>query len=251
VTDGPRGVFDSEAITVLVAGGGGIGAALVSELLARPNVERVFCLQRNPANLAGDARFRSIACDAGSEESLDAAIGEVEHACERLHLVINTVGLLHNEACSPEKRLRDVNANALETLFRVNAAFLPLLAQRVAPLMKHSEPAVLASLSARVGSIGDNGMGGWYSYRASKAAHNMLLRTLAIEWRLSHRNTAVVALHPGTVATRLSEPYTPANYQRRVLQPAESADCLLRVIADCSPANTGCFLDWQGEEIPW
>ncbi len=236
---------------MLVAGGGGIGSALVDDLLSRPNVDRVFCLQRNPATLSDDIRFRAIACDAASEASLDAAIAEVGQACDRLHLVINTVGLLHNEACEPEKRLRDVSANALETLFRVNAAFLPLLAQRVAPLMKHRDAAVLASLSARVGSIGDNGMGGWYSYRASKAAHNMLLRTLAIEWRLSHRNAAVVALHPGTVATRLSKPYTPANYQRRVLQPAESAAHLLQVIGSCTPATTGRFLDWQGEEIPW
>ena len=110
---------------------------------------------------------------------------------------------------------------------------------------------MLASLSARVGSIEDNQMGGWYSYRASKAAHNMLLKTLAREWRVSHKNVAVVALHPGTVQSRLSEPFVTARYRNRVLAGEESAEALLAVIGGLNAKDTGSFLDWQGKAIPW
>ena len=94
-------------------------------------------------------------------------------------------------------------------------------------------------------------MGGWYSYRASKAAHNMLLKTLAREWRVSHKHCAVVALHPGTVETDLSVPYTPANYQKRVLSPEESAAAMLAVLESLDASRSGSFHAWDGAEIPW
>ena len=151
----------------------------------------------------------------------------------------------------PEKRLRDLEpGNALHS-FQVNALSLAHVAGAFGPLMRHGAPSVLASLSARVGSIGDNRQGGWYSYRMSKAAHNMLLRTLALEWKISHRNAIVVALHPGTVRSRLSAPFVTDRYANRVLQPAECAAALLGVIGNLSRDDSGRFLDWQGEEIPW
>jgi NAD(P)-dependent dehydrogenase (short-subunit alcohol dehydrogenase family) len=250
MTDG-KGVFDLPAVNVLVAGGGGIGAALVEELLQRSNVARVVCLQRSAKTPMSDPRCESLSLDVEDADSVAAAMVQVAARCDRLHLAINTVGMLHNAALAPEKRVRDVSQAALHKLFAVNAAFLPAFANGVSALMRHDEPAVLASLSARVGSIGDNQMGGWHSYRASKAAHNMLLRCIAQEWKISHRNACVTALHPGTVATPLSTPYTPANYSRRVLQPGESARALLHVLSQQRPADTGSFLDWQGKEIPW
>ncbi len=245
------GIFGAESLNVLVAGGGGISEALIAELLALNNVSRVFCLHRSEVPPVADPRYTPVAFDAEDESSITDAVAEISSTATRLHLVINTVGLLHNDTLSPEKRLRDVSARALQQLFAINAVFLPLLASAVSPLMRHDEPAVLASLSARVGSITDNQSGGWYSYRASKAAHNMLLKTLAREWRVSHRNVCVLALHPGTVATRLSTPFTPANYSRRVLQPEECARALLQVIGASQASDSGRFLDWQGEDIPW
>jgi NAD(P)-dependent dehydrogenase (short-subunit alcohol dehydrogenase family) len=133
----------------------------------------------------------------------------------------------------------------------VNAGFLVLLANALSGQLKHSEPAVFASLSARVGSITDNGLGGWYSYRASKAAHNMLLKTLAREWGVSHKNVCLLALHPGTVATRLSEPFVTESYRKRVLTTAECSAALLQVIGGTTARQSGSFLSWEGEEIPW
>jgi NAD(P)-dependent dehydrogenase (short-subunit alcohol dehydrogenase family) len=117
--------------------------------------------------------------------------------------------------------------------------------------MRHPEPAVLASLSARVGSIEDNELGGWYSYRAAKAAQNMLLRTLSREWSLSHRNVSVVALHPGTVESALSAPFISKSYSKRVLTANESAAALITVIDTLRPEQSGEFFDWQGTRIPW
>lgn len=114
-----------------------------------------------------------------------------------------------------------------------------------------TEPALLASLSARVGSIEDNRLGGWYSYRASKAAHNMLVRTIAHEWRLSHRNAAIVALHPGTVHSRLSEPFISPGYKNTVHTPAECADHLMRVLGALTAESSGQFYDWKGDAIAW
>lgn len=126
-----------------------------------------------------------------------------------------------------------------------------MLAQGFSKTLRHDDPGILASLSARVGSIADNDMGGWYSYRASKAAHNMLLRTLSREWRISHRNVTVLALHPGTVASALSQPFVSPTYARRVLQPDECAAYLLQVLKERSTSDSGSFYDWRGEPIPW
>ncbi len=239
------------SFNALVVGGGAIGSAMVERLLGMPNLARISLLSRSPADLPGDARLDQHRFDATDPDSVSDAAAVIGGDVERLHLVVNTVGMLHDGAQQPEKRLRDITPGNLAHAFALNASLLPLLAQAFGPLLRHDEPATLASLSARVGSIGDNGMGGWYSYRASKAAHNMLLRTLSREWRVSHRNVTVLALHPGTVESRLSRPFISPNYGNRVLSPGESAEALLGVMAAAGPDQSGTFLDWRGESIPW
>ena len=239
------------AINVVVAGGGGIGAAVAERLLEHYPVERLFLLQRSERRAPADSRCTTIPVDATRPETITEAGRIVGDACDALHLVFNAVGILHGDGFTPEKRLKDVSPEALMRLATVNAFFLPQLAGAFSPLLRHGDPSILASVSARVGSITDNGMGGWYSYRASKAAHNMLLKTLSREWRVSHKHCAVVALHPGTVKTALSEPYTPANYKKRVLTPAESAEAMLSVLETMSPEQSGSFYAWDGEPIPW
>lgn len=238
-------------LNVVVAGSGGIGAAVAERLLAGYPVQKLFLLQRSERCLPQDDRVVPLPVDAEDPDSIAAAGAAVAAQCKALHLVFNAVGMLHDDNFKPEKRLKDVTPEALAKLAAINAWFLPQLAATLAPLLRHPEPSILASVSARVGSITDNGMGGWYSYRASKAAHNMLLRTLAREWRVSHKHCTVVALHPGTVATALSRPYTPANYNKRVLDPAESAAAMLQVLETLTPAQSGGFYAWDGEEIPW
>ena len=239
------------AINAVVAGGGGIGAAVVERLLEHYPIERLFLLQRREGSPVEDGRVTVLPCDAAEPDSIAAAGEAISREVDALQLVFNAVGMLHSEAFRPEKRLKDVTPEALTQLAMVNAFFLPQLASALAPMLRHGEASTLASVSARVGSITDNGMGGWYSYRASKAAHNMLLKTLAREWRVSHKHCTVVALHPGTVKTALSEPYTPANYRKRVLTPAESAEAMLSVLETLGPEQSGSFYAWDGESIPW
>ena len=245
------GFMDLPAFNVVVTGNGAIGTAVLARLLEFPGLTHAFLLARNPDTAHGDSRVTSLYIDAEKPASIESAAEAVGQRVGQVHLLLNTVGVLHSDGHSPEKRLRDIDPENLQRAFAINATFLPLLCQAFSPLMKHQEPAVFASLSARVGSIEDNGLGGWYSYRAAKAAQNMLLRTLSCEWKISHRNVSVVALHPGTVESRLSAPFISKNYRNRVLTPTESAAALLEVIAQLRPGRTGEFHDWQGQPIPW
>ena len=240
--------FSLPAFNAMVVGGGAIGSALVDVLLSCDNLEQLVVLRRSAESAREDPRLQFLPFDAAAMTPAPA-LGE--HGPERLHLVINTVGLLHGPGLQPEKRLKDFEPDNLLQSVTVNATVLPRLAQAYGQLLRHTEPAVLASLSARVGSIEDNQLGGWYSYRASKATHNMLLRTLAREWRISHRNVTVTALHPGTVRSPLSDPFVTDGYRNRVLEPLESARALLDVLASLGPADSGSFYDWRGEPIPW
>ena len=246
--DDGQSPFSLPAFNAMVVGEGAIGTALADALLAGDSLQQLVVLRRSEGGGRSDPRVRHLSFDAESGEGPPAAdtLG-----LDRLHLVINTIGILHGQGLMPEKRLRDLAPQNLLKSFAVNAMVLPQLAQAYGPLLRHSEPALLASLSARVGSIEDNQLGGWYSYRASKAAHNMLLRTLAREWRVSHRNVTIAALHPGTVQSPLSDPFVTAAYSNRVLEPAECAGALLEVMASLGPGDSGSFFDWRGESIPW
>jgi NAD(P)-dependent dehydrogenase (short-subunit alcohol dehydrogenase family) len=233
----------------VIAGGGAIGTAFANQLSARSEAGQVVVLARRaPQGL--DARVQVVPLEATDPASV-AAAAEACSGLGRVHLLINTVGLLHASGVKPEKRLKDIQAEAFQQAMAVNALFLTLLAEAFSRALRHGQAAMLASLSARVGSIADNGLGGWYSYRASKAAQNMLLRTLSREWRVSHRNVTVVALHPGTVDSALSRPYIGPAYGKRVLSPDEAASHLLQVMRGLSPADSGSFFDWQGEPVPW
>lgn len=243
--------LDLDAINAVVVGTGAIGSAFVSELLNRLQVHKVFILHRGTAPSFSDPRVHCISFDALNPTTITDAAAAVGQISKRIHLLINTVGMLHSKDQSPEKRLADIDAANLQRSMALNATLLPLLAQAFSGLLRHKEPALLASLSARVGSLEDNKLGGWYSYRASKAAHNMLLLTLAREWRVNHRNVILLALHPGTVKSRLSEPFVTPAYKNRVLSPAESANALLEVMARRTPEESGSFYDWRGDLLPW
>ena len=238
----------------------GIGLEFVRRLLAEPRFERVFATCREP-HAAGDLsalaaqqpHLTVVALDASDEASIARAAETVASTTDRLHLVVNTAGILHGGAAAvaPEKRLADVRAEALMASFAVNA-FAPLLvARHFERLLAHRDRAVFASLSARVGSIGDNRLGGWYAYRGAKAAQNMFTRTLAIEWARSRRNVVCVALHPGTTDTDLSRPFQANVPAERLFPVGRTVHQLLNVIDRLSPADSGRFLAWDGSEIPW
>jgi len=229
----------------LVVGGGGIGRALVTQLQLQAPHLQVHLATRSPC--IGDACQLDLTDDA----SLKALQAMAETHWQPLRLVINTAGLLHGPGLQPEKRLGAVERPALEASFAVNAFGPLLLAQAVADAMARDQPSHFSSLSARVGSIGDNQLGGWYAYRGAKAAQNQLLRTLAIEWRRRLPHCCVSLLHPGTTATALSRPFQGSVAPDRLFTPARAANQLLEVLTGLTAAHSGGFWAWDGQAIPW
>ena len=168
----------------------------------------------------------------------------------RLDGVINTVGFLHSRDFQPEKSISRFDPSTFHKNIETNTLPTLLLAKHSRHLLKRSSSPLFIGISAKVGSIEDNRLGGWYSYRASKAALNMALKTLAIEWSFALPSCSVAALHPGTVASPLSEPFT-NNQPKKLFSPNESASKLKLVIDNLTPEQTGRFWAWDGTEIPW
>eukprot|EP00435_Cladocopium_sp_Y103_P076850 s1_g589.t1 len=166
-----------------------------------------------------------------------------------VRLVIDATGLLHNENLKPEKSLAQLDGDQLAQLFAVNATGPALLLKHFLPILPREGKSVFATLSAKVGSIGDNQLGGWHGYRASKAALNQFVRTAAIELKRRKPEAICVALHPGTVATKLSDPFT--NKRANVQTPEESASNLLTVVDGLSPEQSGGFFAYDGMALPW
>lgn len=224
----------AHGIAVVVGARGGIGAALCQALHGTVGIAAVVGLGRPELDL-------------GDEASIARAVAALPAG--ELRLVINAAGLLHEAGQRPEKGLRDLGATQLARAFAVNAIGPALLMKHVLPRLPRQGRAVFASLSARVGSIGDNRLGGWYGYRASKAALNQFIRTAAVELARTHPEAVCVALHPGTVATRLSAPFV--RQGQPLLTPAEAAGHLLAVLHGLQPADSGNFFDWRGAPVPW
>lgn len=168
-----------------------------------------------------------------------------------LHLVINCTGLLHADGLRPEKSLTALRRDSLLQSFSLNTFAPILLIQALLPLLRHKSPRVLATLSARVGSISDNKLGGWYAYRASKAAQNQMFRTLSIELRRTQPTAACVLLHPGPVDTLLSRPFQANVPAEKLFTPQRAASQLLDIIGQLTPHDSGCFIAWDGTDIPW
>jgi NAD(P)-dependent dehydrogenase (short-subunit alcohol dehydrogenase family) len=247
---------------VLIQGASrGIGLEFARQCLAEPRVGRVVASCRHPAEaaqlqaLAGSApdRMLVVPLDASDEPSIAAAADTVAAHLQRLHLVVNCAGVLHDasRALAPEKRLADLRAESLLHAYALNAMGPLLVARHFERFLAHAERAVFASISARVGSIGDNRLGGWYAYRASKAAQNMFTRTLSVEWARSRRNVICVALHPGTTNTDLSRPFQANVPAGKLFDVDRTVRQLLAVIDALQPADSGSFRGWDGAPIPW
>ena len=217
--------------SLVVGASGGIGAALVQALGARGQV-------------VGLSR-RGDGLDVTDEASVAAALGGLEGAFD---LVIVATGALVLDGVGPEKSLKAVTAQAMAAQFALNAIGPALVIKHALRLMPRDRISRLAVLSARVGSIGDNALGGWYGYRAAKAALNQILRTASIEAARSHPQSVLVALHPGTVETALA----PAHRAGHPAMPAaEAAGHLIAVLGGLGPPDTGGFFDWQGKPVAW
>lgn len=243
---------------VLIQGASrGLGLAMVEQRLLRG--DRVFATSRAPERSAPlqalaqqhDGRLICIPMDLRDQASVAEAFRVVREHVDTLHLVVNVAGLLHNDRFGPEKKLEQLEADVMHEVFAVNAIGPALVMRYAKPLLQHRERAVVANISARVGSLTDNRLGGWYAYRASKAAQNMFTRTAAIELGRGSRRVIVVALHPGTVATALSAPFRAGVPNERLFAAERAAEQLLKVIDSLDEDSTGRFFAWDGSEIPW
>ncbi len=232
----------SKASAVVIGASGGIGAAFEAALIE----EGVF------DTVHGFARSRSGTqhLDLLDEASIAAAAAHVASGPPPT-LVIVATGLLHADGRGPEKALRELDPAWLAQVYAVNTIGPALVAKHFLPLMPRTGRTVFAALSARVGSISDNRLGGWHGYRASKAALNMMVRNLAIEERRRNDRTVVVALHPGTVSTALSSPFQGNVPAARLFNPERAALQLLDVIEGLKPVDSGNLFDFEGREIPF
>ena len=217
---------------LVIGASGGIGSALASALRARG------------CDVVGLSRATD-ALDVTREASVEAALGALSGPFD---LILVATGALEIGGDVPEKSLRNLSADAFAAQFALNAMGPALVLKHALRLMPRDRRSVFAALSARVGSIGDNRAGGWYSYRAAKAALNQILHTAAIEIARSHPQAVVAALHPGTVATSFTEKYLG---RHPAVAPAQAAANLLDVIDALTPADTGGFRDWAGDTVPW
>ncbi len=231
----------------VIGAAGAIGAACVRQLSARDEVDRIYAFSRSGAEFSSPA-VASHPVDYQDETSISRAATLASEEGP-LDLVLVTTGILHQGAIMPEKSLRDLSAENFEQVFAANIIAPALMAKHFLPVLHRKQRAVFAVLSARVGSISDNRLGGWYAYRASKAALNMLVKTAAIEMSRSHKEAIVVALHPGTVDSPLSQPFRNYVPKGQLFTPEISAGHLLNVIADVSPVDGGKCFAWDGTEI--
>jgi NAD(P)-dependent dehydrogenase (short-subunit alcohol dehydrogenase family) len=234
----PLSSFPDPGVAVVFGAGGGIGAALVDALRASGRFSQVVAFGRST----------SPSIDLLDEASLERAAKLAAEAGE-LRLVIDATGFLHDDQQAPEKSWQELDAAKLGRAFALNATGPALLMKHVLPRLAPRGKSVFATLSARVGSIGDNRLGGWYAYRASKAALNQLVRTAAIELARRRPEAFCVALHPGTVATPLSAPFAKTGLE--VHEPGAAAQHLLAVIDRLGAGSSGGFLDWRGQAVPW
>ncbi|MEX5598904.1 SDR family NAD(P)-dependent oxidoreductase [Pseudophaeobacter sp. C1-32P7] len=231
---------------VILGASGGIGAALVPHYAAQPHVETVHAVSRQGETPEGGPVVPH-AADITNEASLIA----LADALEAPDLIILATGILSDgTALRPEKSLKQQSLSAFEQVFAVNTFGPAMAARHLIPRMPRDRRTIFAALSARVGSISDNGLGGWHAYRASKAALNMLLRNYAIEMARLNPDFVCAGLHPGTVDTDLSRPFSRAVPEGKLFTPAYAADCLAGVIAGLSPENSGMVFDWAGKPVP-
>jgi NAD(P)-dependent dehydrogenase (short-subunit alcohol dehydrogenase family) len=239
-------------VSLVVGASGGIGRAVVGELLERGGGGPVIAVSRSPALEADSTRegLRWYQCE-HTDADIDAVVSSLLEGGQTLGRVMICPGVLHDGALQPEKALERLQRDNLQRVLEVNTVIPALWLSALTPLLCKSPRAVVAVLSARVGSIADNRLGGWYSYRASKAALNMLLKTASVELARRAPGVKVLAFHPGTTDTGLSRPFQARVPADKLFGPDFVARQLLEIMDRVIPDGEVEFLDWAGKPIPW
>ncbi|WDI32795.1 SDR family NAD(P)-dependent oxidoreductase [Hyphococcus flavus] len=222
---------------LVLGASGGIGAAIADKLKSNPHCRALKTLSRSTDGF-----------DLSKEQSVAAAARNLQGEDSVYDLIFNATGILEVNGRPPEKSFRELDAATLTRAFAVNAAGAAMAIKYFSPLLRRNAPVVFATLSARVGSIDDNRLGGWMSYRASKAALNQIVRCAAVEEARRNKQSVFVALHPGTIQTPLTEKYARGQY---TATPEEAAKNLLDVCSRLTPEHSGGFFDYAGREIEW
>ena len=237
------GMYSTQNLALIIGSSGGLGAALLAQLEGDAGY----------AQAVGLSRSTEVSINYDDETSIANAAQHVASLCAtsnlQLRLLVVATGFLHGAQGQPERSVTNLDAEYLQHVFKINTLGPALVMKHFLPLLPKTGRCVAGFVSAKVGSISDNALGGWYGYRASKAALNQLVKTASIELTRRNKDSICVSLHPGTVATALSEPFAKAGLNVR---PAtEAAADLLAVLADSSPPDTGCLVDYQGQKLPF
>ncbi|MFS1701902.1 SDR family NAD(P)-dependent oxidoreductase [Alteromonas sp. AMM-1] len=238
-------------MNVLVVGAGGaIGRAVTEAFCQRYSSAVVYAVSRRAYTGAKPKQVVPVQLDTGNEQAVHDWLSACKAEGTAFTHVVCTTGVLHDSNVAPEKRLEDVSASAMQHYFTVNT-LVPALWVKL--LVNHlvQGPSTLTVLSARVGSISDNQLGGWYGYRASKAALNMFVKTAAVEYARRAKHTSLICYHPGTVDSALSKPFQRNVKPEKLFTPAYTASQLLQIIEHSNPTESPYFIDWAGKSISW
>ena len=238
--------FTDDLTVVIVGASGGIGQSLVNHFLVHDQVTSVIGLSRSPTSIT-HPKFKSYSVNYNDESTLCMAADAIAQAID---IVIVATGFLHDDSVSPEKSFKQLSGETMMKYLLLNTIGPSLVAKYFLPKMRVQHKAVFTALSARVGSISDNRLGGWYAYRASKAALNMMIKTLSVELIRRQANVIVAGLHPGTVDTHLSKPFQRSVKPEKLFTCEFSAGCLLNVINQLNVQDSGDCFAWDGQKIP-
>ncbi|MFQ3201608.1 MAG: NAD(P)-dependent dehydrogenase (short-subunit alcohol dehydrogenase family) [Zhongshania sp.] len=246
---------DSLPITIVIGASGALASACIHAVSAMADTSHIVAISRGRSAIPDTDRLSYLQCD-NSETDIDKCLAELAQFRGKINRVIICNGRLHDENIKPEKRLEDISAENMMAIMQINTLTPMLWMKALAPLLKSPQACVMAVFSARVGSITNNHLGGWYSYRMSKAALNMGVRSTAIEYGRRAKNVRLLAFHPGTTDSPLSRPFQASVPQGKLFSPAFVANSLLELMQQT--ANTledtpaeATFIDWEHKTIPW
>ncbi len=248
-TDSLLDSFPDGSSALVIGATGGIGSALAQLVCTAPQFERVYTTGRSAVDNHHE-KARAVSLDLTDEATIQEAVENLDPDYP-LSLVIIATGLLHDGPdLQPEKSWRSIDAQSMARSFAINCTGPALVLKHVLPILKRGERSVVASLSARVGSIGDNRLGGWYAYRSAKAALNMIIKTASVELARTNKTASVIGLHPGTVDTALSIPFQANVPEGKLFDKTRAARQLLKVVNQTTEAHSGNVYDWRGHVVP-
>ena len=235
----------SKARVAIIGASGGIGSTLSRQIRALDRDNTIVEIVRNKSK---KNQFEMNMLD---EHSVAKCAEEIKDKYGSFDVILNTTGLLHTKNHSPERTFREIDLDYLQEVFQVNTYIPFLISKYFVPILTKESASIIAFMSARLGSISDNKLGGWYSYRSSKTALNMLIKTLSIELSYSNKNAICIGLHPGTVDTQLSKPFTQKFKNKKVFTKEEAGGYLIKTLNNINHNDTGNIIDWHGKTIPY